>query len=530
MGFGWVALGVGLACFLPVQYFGYISSMVNPAMALANCIADTIDWSDLLPITLCKISGAFLGGVTVWLFYLPHFATVPEPPPTKGTDELLRTRDYIGPSSLAFASYSTQRIPVVSSLSQGIEQFTKALRGHNRAFNEEEILGHHAVVGRSGVTRRRSVNESDLHERLTRYKYDDCHDNGQNSNSTMTPVTSRPSRRDPVPRRTAEVTKESVVVHWPSSSDDEEEDPSAPLLNDAPAPERKRMGGHEEETTAAIGDLRQCKVSTRLPHDVSKQSLRALAQHDTSTNLYYAPGSDAGSEILDSGVLEDERVLHGYSKTSFNSVNNVTLLGPSHGVLRRHRVQEPNKTGEDEKETEEMSGELEKSKKVQRLHEASVRADQNAKLAVFATRPAVFVPISSLLNEIIGTMLLTSGILMLNQRGGMIWQGEKEIYMHGLKSFWVGILVIVLVLCLGGPGVALNPARDLGPRIAHWVLPIPGKGCSEWYYAWIPVLGTLLGGVLGGVFYNLCDLLNKSTVHGGYYDDILTQIEEVSEL
>ena len=58
IGFGWIALGVGLACFLPVQYFGYISSMVNPAMALANCIAEVIDWSDLLPIAVCQFAGA----------------------------------------------------------------------------------------------------------------------------------------------------------------------------------------------------------------------------------------------------------------------------------------------------------------------------------------------------------------------------------------------------------------------------------------------------------------------------------------
>jgi len=531
IGFGWVALGVGLACFLPVQYFGYISSMVNPAMALANCVAETIDWSDLLPIAVCQISGAFLGGATVWLFYLPHFATVPEPPPMKGTDELLRTRDYIGPSSLAYASYSTQVHPEVSTLSQGIEQFKKAIRGHSRpprAFNEEDILGRHAVVGRSGVTRRRSINESDLHGRLQRYKVEDHAKASKSKSAKIPPTHTRASHHMSHPSTPVEEVNEPFV-QWPMSSD-EEDDPTEPLLANAPAPERKRMGGHHEETIVTIEDLAQSKPATGVHHDVSMKSLRALARHDTSTNLYYEPASEAGSEYFDSGISGDERSAPPI--TPFGVSNGVSILEPPHGMPERHRGHE-RKSLDHQKDEEEPSGEAKKEEKLdkaQRLHEASVRADQNAKLAVFATRPAMFVPICNLLNEVIGTMLLTSGILMLNQRGGMIWKGEDAVYMHGLKSFWVGILVVVLVLCLGGPGVALNPARDLGPRIAHWVLPIAGKGPSEWYYAWIPVLGTMIGGALGGVFYNLCDLLNDSTVHRGYYDNTLAQIAELREL
>lgn len=145
-------------------------------------------------------------------------------------------------------------------------------------------------------------------------------------------------------------------------------------------------------------------------------------------------------------------------------------------------------------------------------------------MATFATRPAVYSPISNIIAEILGTMILTSGILFLNQRGDMIWEGDKEVYLHGLKSFWVGILVNSLVLSLGGIGVAINPARDLGPRVAHWILPISGKGSSEWYYGWIPVLGTFLGGAAGGIFYNLCDMLNHSTVYEGYYSAAINQL------
>jgi glycerol uptake facilitator protein len=68
----------------------------------------------------------------------------------------------------------------------------------------------------------------------------------------------------------------------------------------------------------------------------------------------------------------------------------------------------------------------------------------------------------------------------------------------------VGILVFGIGLSLGGPtGYAINPARDLGPRIAHYLLPIPGKRDSDWSYSWIPVVGPAIGGILGGLFYQL---------------------------
>jgi glycerol uptake facilitator protein len=70
----------------------------------------------------------------------------------------------------------------------------------------------------------------------------------------------------------------------------------------------------------------------------------------------------------------------------------------------------------------------------------------------------------------------------------------------GLAPLLIGLLVFAIGLSLGGPtGYAINPARDLMPRIAHFVLPIPGKGSSDWSYAWIPVVGPIIGGILGAV-------------------------------
>ncbi|TYA14964.1 aquaporin family protein [Paenibacillus faecis] len=118
--------------------------------------------------------------------------------------------------------------------------------------------------------------------------------------------------------------------------------------------------------------------------------------------------------------------------------------------------------------------------------------DPATKLGVFATGPAVFHPFSNLMSEMIGTFILVLGILAI---------GANK-FTDGLNPLIVGFLIVSIGLSLGGTtGYAINPARDLGPRIAHALLPIAGKGGSNWRYAWIPVVGPLLGGSLGALFY-----------------------------
>lgn len=114
------------------------------------------------------------------------------------------------------------------------------------------------------------------------------------------------------------------------------------------------------------------------------------------------------------------------------------------------------------------------------------------KLAVFSTSPAISNPFANLLSEIIGTFVLVFGVLGI---------GVNK-FTEGLNPLIIGLFVVGIGLSLGGPtGYAINPARDLGPRIAHFILPISGKGSSNWKYAWIPVLGPIIGGGGGAIFY-----------------------------
>jgi len=120
--------------------------------------------------------------------------------------------------------------------------------------------------------------------------------------------------------------------------------------------------------------------------------------------------------------------------------------------------------------------------------------DAATKLAVFSTAPAIRNTFSNFMSEAIATALLVFAILFI---------GVNE-FTHGLKPLVVGLLIVSIGLSLGGTtGFAMNPARDLGPRIAHAILPIPGKGTSDWGYAWIPVTGPILGGILGALLYQL---------------------------
>ncbi len=120
--------------------------------------------------------------------------------------------------------------------------------------------------------------------------------------------------------------------------------------------------------------------------------------------------------------------------------------------------------------------------------------DAGVKLGVFCTSPAIRSLGSNLLSEIIATSILVLGLLFI---------GANK-FTDGLNPLVVGLLIVSIGLGLGGTtGFAINPARDLGPRIAHFILPIPNKGSSDWSYAWVPVVGPIVGGLLGVGVYQI---------------------------
>lgn len=127
--------------------------------------------------------------------------------------------------------------------------------------------------------------------------------------------------------------------------------------------------------------------------------------------------------------------------------------------------------------------------------------DVSAKLAVFCTAPAIRQPVANLITEIIGTFVLVFGAMAMTSPKNML---PNSGFDSGFAPCLVGLLVWGIGVSLGGPtGYAINPIRDFGPRLAHALLPIAGKGGSDWAYAWVPIVGPLLGGTAGAFCHQL---------------------------
>lgn len=126
-------------------------------------------------------------------------------------------------------------------------------------------------------------------------------------------------------------------------------------------------------------------------------------------------------------------------------------------------------------------------------------AETETKLGVFATIPAIKNYRRNMICEIVGTFILVLVILFMGDK-----ENSSEVGLGSVGALPVALLVVVIGMSLGGTtGYAINPARDLGPRIAHAILPIKGKGSSQWSYSWVPIVGPLLGGVLAALLYLL---------------------------
>lgn len=120
--------------------------------------------------------------------------------------------------------------------------------------------------------------------------------------------------------------------------------------------------------------------------------------------------------------------------------------------------------------------------------------DQVAKRSVFCTTPAIRSYLNNLIQEMVGTAVLIFSLLFIG----------THTFTEGLNPLVVGALIMLIGFALGGTtGYAINPARDLGPRLAHFVLPIKGKGSSDWAYAFVPILGPILGSLLGASTYRI---------------------------
>jgi glycerol uptake facilitator protein len=131
-----------------------------------------------------------------------------------------------------------------------------------------------------------------------------------------------------------------------------------------------------------------------------------------------------------------------------------------------------------------------------------VSTDPGAILGTFATGPAIRQPLFNLLSEVVGTFVLLMAVLYAASPKITSTAGEMKVGLGSLGAIPVAFVVIGIGLSLGGTtGYAINPARDLGPRLIHHLVPIPHKGTSDWSYSWVPIIGPIVGALLAALIW-----------------------------
>ncbi|KAI8611960.1 aquaporin-like protein [Chytriomyces sp. MP71] len=452
MGFAWISFGFGMAFTFAIMMFGFASAHLNPAMVLSLWIRNELSAGEFFALAASQMAGGFCAAIFVYLVYLPHFSTVPEPSGSQ-EDHLLRTRDYIDPSALRFASYSTRKVVAspagrVSSqrktFSQRLGEAKYYLLAQNFDDAPETVIEH--LIGGTFA----------LHGAEVPFP------TGIETVNDAADAETQPVQLGALKRRhSLQVADMQRLLRKMEKELSTSENVGAPLNHtstygiDSATPQR-----------ASVLDL-------AAPAAALRRSPAFL------TDIHEIRASDTTVGVAPANSNTDNKVVF---QNSVQSMSNMSVTA--------------------------------KLPKEEALDRAAIAADQATKLSVFATRPAIFLPIHNFFVEMIGTAVLIFGASLIDSRMSMITNTpELQALGIALKPFLVGVFIMVLVLALGGPtGFAANPARDMAPRLAHLLLPIPGKGTSELWYGLVVNIGMLAGGALGGVLVIAVDQIRTWTI------------------
>ncbi|KAJ1568717.1 hypothetical protein HK405_014639 [Cladochytrium tenue] len=504
MGYGWVAYGFGLAFGVAIQFFSYASAHINPAMCLALWINGSLDGKDFVALSLAEMAGGFVGACFVYIYFLPHFRTVPEITPDSNEDVLLRTRDNVDPSALRLASYNTKNIELrrrapfgspraskdpadepTSTLARRLAEARYYLLSHDLDDDPDRVLdllsgGTFQLLGAEVPFPSTSLSDDDA---------DDEHD-GVDGGRTLRGGTVTAVGRG--------LDVELGVAGTPSPS-------TAPRqrrrhsLQVADMQRRLRrmereFGASGSGHDAAMAQPEQLRFllagGATSPDDVSAATARTTEDSKADVAAAEAAVRAAALRISDAG---DEPVAAGR--------NGGRRLGGGPGThTQGERLRLLMRAARDRR-----------ARRAEAVARAAVLADQVTKLSVFATRPAIYLPLHNFLVELLGTAFLILGALLIEDRVAALSEAAEAPVLVAATPFLTAVFIQLLVLCLGGPtGFAANPARDLAPRFAHWVLPIAGKGSSEWFYGAVSNVGSLCGGAVGGLLYMGIHKINQA--------------------
>jgi glycerol uptake facilitator-like aquaporin len=435
---------------------GYISAHMNPAVCLTLLILGKINGTEFVAAVGGEFLGAFVGAVLVWLHYLPHFKTVPTPYSTDA-DNLLLKGDPVSQTALGIGSYNVRADDILArrrglgDIAHAFEDIKYYLKGSYRL--NTPVENHSTLVEVAlGPDEVKDTNSKTHADRLRRRSVQVCD----------------------VHRRLKDVDIQdfkSMLIGFESHQ--------SPSMMNSSSANMRTSAAHLDNTNpnpnAGAGAASRNTVSWN-------SSAGDLANAPTTLNVNISPDS-AGQQ----------------QKQEFELGTDVSIPAHSHNHSR-HPSSPSNPMVEQRRQH------------LEKLYEAAVVADRNVKLSIFCTRPAIYSPPFNFLCEFMSTTALIYGALMIYARRDLLDLPERSLF-RSLEGIWIGFFVFLLILGLGGPtGIAANPARDFSPRVAHALLPIAGKGKSEFYYSWIPFFAPLVGSCAAAGLYHATQLLNNSQV------------------
>jgi glycerol uptake facilitator-like aquaporin len=524
LGFLAVAIGFGLAFGVNIAWFGWISAHLNPGMFFFLAIQGELEqgWAECAVGTVADFVGAFVGACMVWLFFLPHFGSSLSMPPDNND---LATLVY-GPSTLdenagrfasAFGKASRpQPPPPPPSVGDG------GMADHHHPASADGPMASVAAPTETTATTSPVSNRRMALRRLfgTDGMYDDdqrealldkmqmIHDRRQVykvvplddilASGVVTAVAHRGSvsHHGSVERKGKLVRASSINVA--TLAHEHDNDGGLRPDGDDSASSSVGTSKHKRRHSAQIGVLLHV-------HDMD-------VSHLTCDN----DGADGGMKGASTNAAAPTTTTTSAAKTEKHvSIQQDTSTIPNGAFTNGGGDEETGMpaSGDGSPPAAKASPTSQDKELAKRreTYEAALRADSAAKLSIFATRPAIYNLPFNFMQEALASAVLFFGAEMfkLSTQVRQEQSGDSSVITARedplMLALWVSLFITLLVLGLGGvTGLAANPARDIGPRFAHWLLPFPNKGPSEWHYGLVvPLLAPYVGACLGAGLFQI---------------------------
>jgi glycerol uptake facilitator-like aquaporin len=446
-------------------WFGHISAQMNPAMFFYLAIRNELEegWLEFVVGSAGSLLGGFLGGCLTFLYWAPHFWTVPLPQDPDPVSRLIHGHP--------------------DALSSDAGRLASAFGDNSRPDAGNTIKDEAIEFGRNIISGGPSSRKLSV---------DNEQGNGNNANHNVDLTFGNENMNNDA----RESERESLFELMEQERKLRAESVGGSDFFFANINRLSNITEDSMTNSTSTGGTDIYSVS----RNVSNESLTHLAKTHEENDIKFikSVNNDVPFTFLQDspGPTPTHRRGSNQSKVTQQDkpLNTRTVDPDKKRKSMQVRIQE---TGKKLKEKLHLTKKIEEQRKfLDAAFEAAIRADQSAKLSIFCTRPAKYNRLANFLQETAGTFYLIFGLKMLDFRLAQD-NFEADVTSPYTQGILATFFIIALALGLGGTtGFAVNPARDFGPRIAHFILPIAGKGESEWHYGWVPLFAPFVGAAI----------------------------------